>query len=203
MRKTAVLLFLLIGIAAFAFAQESDEPPIFDDWDIYTTDLYAPGDQVFVISLGTFFPTLFLNNFKKIDHNISPPVGGIGTLSYNYFLNAHIFIGGELGGMFASTLADHMLYLIPLGVRGGYQFYFWRFEFPVTLTIGMVWQRYLSLGYYGFFLKGGGSAFYRFNSDWSFGLNVNWGWFPQWTSNRSENVDGNMLELTLAARYHF
>jgi hypothetical protein len=204
MRKAAAFLILLIGITVFAFTQEEEgDIPVFDDWDIYLSDLYARGDQTFTISLGTVFPVLFLNNFRVMEHKLSPPVGGTGALSYNYFLSPNIFLGGEIGGMFMPTLGNNMLYLIPLGLRGGYQFLFWRFEFPVNITIGMVWHRYLNLSYYGLYIKGGGSVFYRFNPDWSFGLNANWCWFPQWTSERRNNVDGNIIELTLSARYHF
>ena len=205
MRKAGIIFLLLFLTFTLLYAQESegDLPATEGDWDIYAPDMYASGDQIFVISLGTVFPTVFLNNGKIITHNISPPVGGTGSLSYNYFLSPNIFLGGEVGGIFMSTLGRNMFYAIPLGLRAGYQFYFWRFEFPVSLTLGMTWHRYLDLSYYGFYMKGGGSVFYRFNSDWSFGLNANWYWLPQWTNDRSKNVDGNFVNLTLSARYHF
>jgi hypothetical protein len=204
MRKAGAFLLLLIGMTVLTFAQEDDsDVPIFDDWDIYVSDLYATGDQAFIISLGTVFPTVFLNNGNIINHNLNPPVGGTGSLSYNYFLNLNFFLGGEIGGIFMPTLGNNLLYIIPLGLRAGYQFYFWRFEFPVNLTVGMTWHRYLNLSYYGFFFMFVGAVYYRFNSDWSFGLTTNWCWFPQWTSERSRNVDGNFVELVLSARYHF
>ena len=191
MRKAVAFLIFLIVITVLTFAQEDDgDIPVFDEWDIYMSDIYASGDQIFIISLGTVFPTFFLNDGNLIKHNITPPVGGTGSLSYNYFLNANLFLGGEVGGMFFSTLANHMLYIIPLGLRTGYQFYFWRFEFPVNLTIGMVWHNYISNQYYGLYIKGGGSGFYRYNPDWSFGLNLNWYWFPQWTSKGREIEHG-------------
>jgi hypothetical protein len=64
-------------------------------------------------------------------------------------------------------------------------------------------QRYLDQGYLGFYLKGGASVYFRFNPDWSFGLNSNWYWLPQWTKDPSKNVDGNIVDLTLSVRYHF
>jgi len=204
MRKAFALIFLmLIGFPILLFAQDGDDPAVEPDWDFYTADLYTRGDQTFNISLGTVFPTVFVNQGKKIPHNFKPPVGGTGSLSYNYFLNSHIFVGGEIGGMFLSTLGGNTLYIIPVGIRGGYQFNFWRLEFPLALTVGMTWHRYLNMAYYGFYMKGGGSVFFRFNTDWSFGLNANWFWLPEWTEDPKKNVDGNVIDLTLSARYHF
>ena len=187
------------------YSQEGDDndPSIEDDWDIYEMDLYTSGDQTFVISLGTLFPAVFVNDGKVIDHKFSPPVGGTGSLSYNYFLGSHIFVGVEANFMFVPTLGKNTVYIVPIGLRAGYQFNIWRLEFPLTLTTGMIWHRYLNLSYYGFYMKGGAAAYFRFNSEWSFGLNAAWCWFPEWTNEPGKNVDGNMVELTLSARYHF
>jgi hypothetical protein len=204
MQKAGAFLFMLLFSFTLLYAQEQeDEPPSGGDWDYYAPDSYARGDQTIIISLGTVFPTVFLNNGKKISHNFDPPVGGAGSLSYNYYFTPKIFFGGEVGILFMPTLGDNMFYAIPLGVRAGYQFYFWRLEFPVNVTLGMIWHRYLNSKYYGFYMKGGGAVYFRFTSDWSFGINTNWNWLPQWTSERSKNVDGNMIELMLSARYHF
>jgi hypothetical protein len=204
MRKAfALILLLLIGFPILLFAQEDDDPAIEPDWDFYTSDAYTRGDQTFNISLGLVFPTVFVNDGKVIDHNFRPAVGGTGSLSYNYFLTPHVFVGGEIGGMFMSTLGRSTAFIIPLGARAGYQFNVWRLEFPLTLTLGMTWHRYLNIAYFGFYMKGGGSVFFRFNSEWSFGLNANWIWLPEWTEDRKKNVDGNVIDLTLSARYHF
>jgi hypothetical protein len=204
----AFFLSLLLILPALLYAQEDDEinewdPEVESDWDIYAPDIYTSGDQTFVISLGTVFPAVFLNNGKVIDHKFEPPVGGTGSLSYNYFFNSNIFVGGEIGGMFIPTLGKNTAFIIPLGVRTGYQFIVWKLEFPLAITLGMTWHRYLDLGYYGFYMKGGGGAYFRYNAEWSFGLSANWCWFPEWTNDRSKNVDGNIVDLMLSVRYHF
>jgi hypothetical protein len=203
------LLLLLLG-GGFVFTQEEEEedpgteegPPIESDWSDYMPSLYSRGDQTFIISLGLIFPVVFLENRAAITHNLFP-VGGTGYLSYNYFLSGNIFLGGEVGVMFDSTLRKNTLFIIPIGFRGGYQFILNRFEFPLALTIGFAPQRYLDLNYLGFFLKPSASAFFRFNPDWSFGINTAWWWVPQWTAEKDKNVDGNFIDLTLSARYHF
>jgi hypothetical protein len=202
MRKAGILLLLLFTCLPFLlFAQEEDEEE--PEWDYYYDDIHSRGDQTFIISLGTIFPTVFMNNGHKIAHKFSPPIGGTASLSYHYYFKPNIFFGGEAGGMFVPTLGGNTLYLILLGVKGGYQFNYRKFEFPVSLGLGVSWHRYLSMGYFGPYLKFGGAAFYRFSNSWSFGINSNWYWLPEWTKVKSENVHGNMLDITLCARYHF
>jgi hypothetical protein len=180
---------------------EPGSPPIESDWDAYIPDLYARGDKTFNISLGILIPTVFAGSgMHGNPHNIK--VGGTGSLAFNYFLGAHFFVGGELGGMFAGTRGKNMIFIVPFGAHVGYQFVIGRFEFPLSLMIGAAPTKYLDKGYFGMIIKPGASAFFRFNSDWSFGLNTNWWMTPQWPKD-DENVFGNFLEITLSARYHF
>jgi len=217
MQKARIFLVLLglcwlSGQGMFLYAQEQDEDedsnypediPIESDWDEYVSDLYSQGDQTINVSPGVNFPIFFFNNGKKIPHHIDPPVGGILSLSYNYFLGAHYFLGIGIGFYFDHTLGQNTLFLIPIGLRTGWQFVLRRFEFPLDVAGGVIFHRYMDNSYTGFFLKGGASAYFRFNPDWSFGLCADWNWFPQRPNKRSENVDAHFIGLTLSARYHF
>jgi hypothetical protein len=199
-----VFIAFLWGPLFYTAAQEETEPdiPIESDWSDIVSSTYSRGDKTFTISLGALFPTVFVGQSGKIDGNVK--IGGTGSLSFNYFLNSVFFVGAEISGMFAPTLGKNMVYIIPIGVRVGYQFVLGSFEFPLALMIGMAPERYLeNEGYFGFFMKPSASAFWRFNTSWSFGLNTGWWWVPQWTSNKAEDVHGNFVELTLSARYHF
>jgi len=198
-----IILFICFPVLLAAQQNNDDGPSIESDWEDFFSDLYMKGDQAFIISLGTVFPGLFINNGELIDPNFNPPVGGTGSLSYNYYLSSKYFIGGEIGGMFIHTLRKNTLFIVPLGLRAGTQYIYNRFEFPLTLTMGMTWHKYLDFGYYGFFMKAGGAALFRATSDWSFGLNTDLGWFPQWTDDKSRNVDGSFINVMLVARYHF
>ena len=190
------------------FAQEEDieqdeiqdEPHIESDWIHFDTDLYTRGDKNFVITLGVILPAFFAGNIDDQGHGLS--VGGTGSLAFNYFLGPNLFIGGEFSGMFAGTRGENMLFMIPFGLRIGYQFLWRRFEFPISLMIGGVPTRKLEEGYFGFIMKPGASAFWRFNPDWSFGLNTVWWFVPQWPKD-GKNAYGNFIELTVSARYHF
>ena len=209
MQKSRAFVFFLVFWlslqAASLSAQEWEE-----DWDFYMVDLYARGDQTFTITLGVVFPTVFhfYGDNSGRSHNFSPPVGGAGSLSYNHFLGPNFFVGAEVGVSFNYTVARNTVFVIPIGLRAGWQFLMGRFEFPLALTFGIAPQRYMDLSYVGPFLRGTASAFYRFNPEWSFGLNADWIWLPQRPRRGgspvpSENVDANMLGITISARYHF
>jgi hypothetical protein len=229
MKKNLALL-LLLGLywfssqSSFLYAQEEEqdtqdqeqegdqgEDPAYSEginedinWDIYVSEPYSGGEKTFTLSAGTFFPTVFLNNNQKIKHNFTPPVGGsIGPLIFTYFLTSNIFVGGEASFMFVDTLRKNTLYMIPIGARAGWQFVFGRFEFPLYGSLGFAIHRYLDFGYFGLFGKLGAGAFYRFSPSWSFGINTDWQWYPQWPKDSSKNMDANIFGLTLAARYHF
>ncbi|MDR0628177.1 MAG: hypothetical protein LBG24_00740 [Treponema sp.] len=186
-------------------AQEAEDPenevPIDSDWSGIMPSLYARGDQTLNISLGVLFPMFFIGNAGVLDNKVS--LAGTFSLAYNYFLSPHLFVGGEFELMAAGTLGKNMLYMVPFGFRTGYQAVVGRFEFPVTLTVGAAPQRYLEEGYFGLFMKAMVSGFFRFNTNWSFGLNTAWWWVPEWTRESAKDVQGHFLELTLAARYHF
>ena len=216
-----ILIFLfLIVFPVLLSAQEdggspdggSDDPSIESDWygDLYT-DLYVKGDQVFSISLGTVFPALFGDDREGLfsDPNFRPPVGGVGSLSYNYYILSKLFLGGELSGFFINTISKNTLFIVPLGLRVGTQFIAGRFEFPIILSLGMAWHKYRDYGYYGFFMKMGAGAYFRPMNAWSFGITANWGWYPQWAEREvngkteKHTVNGSFVDLMLSARYHF
>ncbi|MCL2196987.1 MAG: hypothetical protein FWB77_05170 [Treponema sp.] len=198
----ALLLILFLGLPFMLFAQEDNDPSI-DEWDNYTAELYTMGDQVFCISLGVGFPLGFWNNGQKADNNIDPAVGGTGMLSYHYYFNSLLFVGGDIGLLFLPTVAGNVIYLTSFGFKAGTQLVFGRFEFPVFATIGMTIQQYLDFGYFGMYLRAGASAFFRATHEWSFGLTSTWSWFPQWTDNKAKNMDGHFIDIMLTARYHF
>jgi len=201
MRKAGAFILILLFSFNLLYAQEDE--PNGGDWDYYNIDNYSHGDQTFVISLLTIFPVVFYNKGSVMKNNFSPPVGGTGSLSYNYFLTNNIFLGGEISGAFIPTISNNMYYGIFLGVRTGYQFYIWRLEFPLNITVGMAWHQYLNYKNYSFSLKGGGAVYFRFNSEWSFGIHSNWYWIPQRTDDPSKNVYGNLDNLFFLYLFHF
>jgi hypothetical protein len=211
MRRTRSFLFglmfftLLFPLHAQEEGGEGSGPDIITedpDWEGVIPTLYDEGDKTFIITLGPLLPTYFGGpGISNNQHNLDV-LGGTGSLAFNYFMSPHIFWGVELGGMFMGTNGGNMLFIVPFGLRLGYQFIFHRFEFPITLMVGAAPQKYLEKGYFGFIFKPGAAAFWRFNPDWSFGFNTNW-WFVPERPKNGKRVIGNFIELTLSARYHF
>ena len=203
----SIFIFLFVVLIMPQYAQETDHK---DDDKIQTdTDyfdelpaLYSKGDKTFTISLGLVFPTLFFQDGKIIDLPFNK-VGGIGALAFNYFLSPCFFVGAELSGQFNSDIGKSTLYIIPLGLSLGYQFVVNKFEIPLIIAAGVAFETYLALKYSGLYLKGGASVYYRFSPDWSFGMDFSWSWIPQWIKDPQQNVNGNFINLTLSARYHF
>jgi hypothetical protein len=207
-RVFSLLLVVFFGTALVltASAQEDGENreiPIESEWIVFMPDAYARGDVMFTMAAGALFPILFLdgstNPAEPYDSKIK--VGGNGILGINYFLSPNIFLGGEIS-LALSGSVNNILFQFPFGFRAGYQFVFRRFEFPLNIMIGGYSQTYLTKSYFGFFLKPEAGVYWRFNSDWSFGLNAGWWWMPQWPEAGSEYTRyGNFLNLTLSARY--
>lgn len=201
-------LFFIFCIGSPVMAQEADEPdngeevPIESDWSGLISSRYTRGDQIFTVSAGVVMPMMFWGDSGILPNKVNP-VGGTGFLAYNYFLGPHLFVGGEVGIMFIGTLAENTLFMVPFGLRFGYQLVVKRFEFPVSILFGGARQQYLEQIYFGLFVKPSASVFFRFNPDWSFGINATWWLVPQWPHESGKDTYGNFLELTLAARYHF
>jgi hypothetical protein len=203
--KKTILALLLLA-APFLLAAQEESPggsPAEPDWIEEDLGLYARGDKIFSMSLGVLFPAVFLNERgQTYEGNVN--LGGTGSLAFFYFFTGHWFLGGEIQGMFASTLGETMLYIIPMGLRGGYQFYLGPFEFPLSLMVGMAPMTHLATNHLGLFIKPEASAYWRFNTSWSFGVNTGWWFVPQWPKDQpGRSRYANFLELTLSARYHF
>jgi hypothetical protein len=211
-RMTFLLLaafFAFVGISPLA-AQDEDEDegglPIESTWSGSGYSEYGRGDQTFTIALGLNFPlftTKGVFSFETMPYKFKPPVGGTGSLTYAYFWDSHLFFGASLQGYFQSTLGKNMLFVVPIGFLGGYQFVWKRLEIPVSLEIGAAWQSHLDSLYFGLFVKPQATLLFNAFADWSFGLNTAWWWLPEWGVKRGEDSSGNFLELTLVARYHF
>jgi hypothetical protein len=204
------LVFLCIIIRAFSlYAQEEAEnAPVETDWSRYIPALYSRGDQTFGIGLGLGFPLFYMDKDDGfVDTKMN--MGGIGALSYNYYLGPRLFLGGELSGAFFSTIAKTNYFIVPVGLKIGYQFIYNRFEFPVSLLLGIAPQQYQTATYFGFFTKPAVSGFFRFNPEWSLGLTASMWWVPQWTDKKRDGYSGNVnihgffLETNLTVRYHF
>jgi len=202
-KAPALFLLLFFGFSVLLSAQDNSEPEVEPDWDNYKYELYASGDQTFSFAAGVGFPIAFINNGEKVDHKITPPIGGSGSLSYVYYFNSLFFLGGDIGLLFLPTARENTVYIMSFGAKLGSQLLLGRFEFPFFMTLGGTVQSYLDLMYFGYFMKAGACALFRATPEWSFGIMSSFSWFPQWTNDPAKNIDALFVDLCLVARYHF
>ncbi|MDR3131111.1 MAG: hypothetical protein LBU18_06145 [Treponema sp.] len=201
--RAVMLIFFGWALVFTIPAQEDgggEEIPVEPEWTGPLLGPYAQGDFMFTISAGMLFPVLFLDETGEA-YNGNIKLGGQITLGLNYFLSPNIFLGAELVGAFSNSV-NNMILQFPFGFRAGYQFIFRKLELPVSFMIGAISQNYITKHYLGLFLKPEAAVYWRFNTDWSFGVNAGWWLVPEWPKDGPEyNRYGNFLNLTISARY--
>jgi hypothetical protein len=163
---------------------------------------YALGDQTLAINAGLFIP-LFLMPTGTWLLAGNPPqlsLGGVGTLSWAVYIAPQVRVGAELGGAFTFSPNSNLLLMLPILAKASYVFTIYPFEIPVTIAAGINLLKYVDQYYTDLLLRPGASLYWIFNSSWSFGLNLNY-WFDfQFSSNYRV---GNFLEASLTALYHY
>lgn len=152
------------------------------------------GDQFISIALMPTFPVGFGEQLY---------VGGSLSVGYHRFLTEHIAVGADVMFGYHPTIGSNIFTYIPLTIGITYQPYVWRFEFPISLNVGMAIENYLQYNYFpGLVVKGQAGCYYRMNENWSFGAECQALWLPQWTkSYDAEHLFA--LSATIGARYHF
>lgn len=203
--SSIILIFLaatLISAQAIKFADKSavkladdDE----EDGDYYEMPEYkanGAGDQFIKISLMGIFPLNFDDKLKT---------GGAAEIGYHRFVSEYFALGFDVQFGYNPTIGSNMLTYVPMVLTGTFQPYIGNFEFPLTLGIGCALESYLNRNYFpGLILKGEGGFFYRVSENWSFGVESQYMYMPQWYSKHSEwNDYGLFLSAGLVARYHF
>lgn len=182
--------------------EDQDDQEEADPWDYQTQVGSVAGDKIFNIDIGLMLGLGFINGHgQSIPLNLG--IGGAGMLSYDYMLSKHFSLGAEVSGSFNSTLGANILYLVPFGLRAGLHFDVGRFSIPSYIMLGASNHFELGYTYFGFAMKLQSGVFWRFNDEWSFGLNASWLLLPEIHSTPEETVWGNFLMTTLAVRYHF
>ncbi len=167
--------------------------------------VYSLGDQTLSINGGIFVP-LFFQELTGSLHTTNLTPGGVGSLQWNTYIKSNFTIGAEIGGVFAFSPNLNILLLLPITVKASYIFSYFPFDFPVFLGTGIDIAKYQDNIHVDFMLKPGFSTYWRYNTSWSFGVNVVYWWILQpatGTQAKDETRMGNFLEISLSALYHF
>jgi hypothetical protein len=191
------LLVLLLVIPSGLSAQDED-----------AIDIYGLGDQTFSINAGPLLPLFihgvdrgFVSGFSKLS------LGAAGSLKWAAYLNNDLTVGLDLGGMFAFTLLNRTLVMLPVTGMVTYAFQFYPFEAHIHAGVGVNFTKLDNDLYVGPIIKPGASIYWNFNGEWSFGLQTEYWWVPEiyfGTSPPSSQTNfANFLGITLTTLYHF
>jgi len=161
------------------------------------------GDQMFSIRAGVLIP-LFWQDFGGND--ILPAnstIGACGALQWNFYLTGALRLGIDIGLGFCVDINSNLYNMIPIAFRTTYIFSISRFEIPVSLCIGMNILNHLETYDIGIILRPETGLFYRYDANFSFGLNIGYWWALEFPVEDDSAAAGNFLDITPALLYHF
>lgn len=177
-------------------SQDEDSPDIYDDQYDFVYLQNAEGDQFINVRVMPNFPLNFGENLK---------IGGQVTVGYGRFLNSWLALGVELAFGYNPTIGSNILTYIPMTVGVTFLPAIKKFEFPITINVGMVATNYLSNTFFpGLVIRGGAGCYYRINESWSAGVEGFFTYMPQWYFKQPEKNDYlNMASVSAGVKYHF
>ncbi len=212
MKRIAALICACLFFSSLTFAQST--PSTDSDIDqekpeskkapaVKTFKLNEPGDQYIKLGLMMTMPLNFGGSFPLYrDGKIS--TGGAGEIGYHRFITSWFAVGADVSFGYNPTIGENIFTYIPLIINFTVQPTIRRFEFPLTIGVGAAVENYLSKTYFpGFVFKPQLGAFYRVTPSWSFGLEGEYMYMPQWYSDSSKNDYGCFASIAISARYHF
>ncbi|MBB5227308.1 hypothetical protein DYE50_01090 [Treponema ruminis] len=213
MKRFLALFCALFMISSFAFADD-DDADIYDDIDqgeeeddditLRTSgNINEAGDQYIKIGLMVTCPLNFGGSFPLYKEG-KLATGGAGMIGYHRFITNWWAAGINIYFGYHPTLGENIFTYIPFVVDTTFQPTFKKFEFPITLGVGAAMENYLSRTYFpGLVLRGAAGVFYRATPSWSFGVEGDCMYMPQWYSNPKYNDYGVFGSMLFTARYHF
>ncbi|MBR4631185.1 MAG: hypothetical protein IKO57_12235 [Treponema sp.] len=196
-KKMFCLFFAAFLSCSVAFAETGDD---YDDGseDIKKTNpnnMNEVGDQFIKIGLMVTKPLNFDGTLL---------IGGAGELGYHRFLTQNFLWGIDIAFGYDPTIGSNIFTYVPLVFSLTYQPTIKRFEIPITAGIGLAMENYLNKTYFpGLAAKGDIGVYFRATPSWSFGIDGQFMYLPEWYSDSSKNDYGLFASVELAARYHF
>ncbi|MCD6343232.1 MAG: hypothetical protein J7L76_05560 [Spirochaetaceae bacterium] len=213
MLKKLILLTVSILLLNFGllWAQE-DSPEQGPLTPQSRTNQRSLGDQAFTISAGVIVPlfTVLLNDNPVTGNSAGVTdtqltVGGMGSLTYSFYLSANVKLGLQLGGTFQWDINRNLLYMIPISIKGSYEFHpYSRLTIPVHLALGInmtSWKEEFTVDP---LIRPGFGVYFDWNVEWSFGMDFTYWFIPQ-LSSKDERFDSleNFMDINIGAEYHF
>ncbi len=193
MKRIFALAASLLFLSSAVFAQETETETT--EININNTNLNETGDQ---------YVRLGLMVTKPLNFDDQLYTGGAGTLGYHQFITPYIALGGDVSFGYNPTLGGNIFTYIPILFSTTVQPVYKQFEFPVTLSLGVCTETYLNKSYFpAFVVKPAAGVFYRMSPSWSFGVEAECLFIPEYHSDSDDNDYGLFGSVVLSARYHF
>lgn len=197
MKKIIFIICSLFFGMSVAFAQESEDG---DDSekpakDVAVIGMNEPGDQFIKLGVMPSFPL----NFDDALH-----VGGAGAVGYHRFITSWAAVGVDVNFGYHPTIGSNIFTYIPIFAAATVQPTVQKFEFPLTVEVGVALENYMNKNYFpAFVAKAEAGVYYRATPSWSFGANAAFTYMPQWYKDSEYNDYGLFLGAEVSARYHF
>lgn len=213
MLRKLLLLVISLLFLNFGFLGAQEDVPEDDPFTAQTRiNQRSLGDQAFAISAGVIIPlfTILLNDNPATgdpagvaDSQLS--VGGMGSLTYSFYLSSNVKLGIQLGGTFKWDINRNLLYMIPITVKGAYEFHpLSRMTIPIHLALGINMTSWKEEFVVDPLIRPGFGVYFDWNVEWSFGMDLTYWFIPQLNStDKRFNSIGNFMDVTVTAEYHF
>jgi len=175
---------------------KGDAPDVYDDDYDYVYLQNAAGDQFINVRVMPNIPLNFNGKMK---------VGGQITVGYSRFLTNWMALGVELAFGYNPTIGSNLYTYIPMTVGVTFLPAIKKFEFPITVNVGMAVENYLSNTFFpAFVLRMGAGCYYRINESWSAGIEGFFTYMPQWYFKEPDKNDYlNLASVSAGVKYHF
>jgi hypothetical protein len=112
-------------------------------------------------------------------------------------------LGGDLSFGYNVTIGSNVFTFVPILFKASYQPVFKKFEFPLSLGVGVSFENYLTRTYFGPVFKPEIGAYWRIVPEWSFGIHYGMYFMPQWYSDSKYTYLGIIQDLGISGRFHF
>ena len=196
-KKMFCLFFAAFLSCSVAFAETGD------DYDDGSEDIKKSNPNN-MNEVGDQFIKIGLMVTKPLNFDGTLLIGGAGELGYHRFLTQNFLWGIDISFGYDPTIGSNIFTYVPLVFSLTYQPTIKRFEIPITAGIGLAMENYLNKTYFpGLAAKGDIGVYFRATPSWSFGIDGQFMYLPEWYSDSSKNDYGLFASVELAARYHF
>ncbi|MBN1699826.1 MAG: hypothetical protein JW881_20085 [Spirochaetales bacterium] len=189
-----LLVFILIMMQTFVYGKEES---------VIALPGHELGDQTFSLTVGLFIP-LFFQDFTGEYLSANSTLGTAGHLQWSAYINSSVRLGLEFGGALSFDPNMKIYLMMPIAAKASYIFNVSRFEFPINLAIGV------NILKYGddrtntvFLVKPGASVYWRFDANFSFGIDCAWWWNLEFPVGEDPAIMANFLTISPSLFYHF